>query len=152
MMSTSIHEASRAAAAIMLGRPVEYVWRETGHALVGDEVGQCRAPIPDEVQCRELVVSLIGYLSEHESNWPPPYERAREERREALATVIRVLHIDERVYEELVELTHAMLSDPDFIRLRDAIARALSRVPRLEREDIEALAAIHLPEEQANAA
>jgi hypothetical protein len=46
MMSTSIHEASHAAAAIMLGRPVEYLWRETGHALVGDEVGHVPRPDP----------------------------------------------------------------------------------------------------------
>jgi hypothetical protein len=119
---------------------------EAGHALVGDEVGRCRAPITDEVQCREVVVSLIGYLSENKPGWPPTYAEACEERLEALATVMRVLHIDERVYEELLEVTREMLRDPDFIRLRDAIARALTAVPRLERSDIEALCrATHTP-------
>jgi hypothetical protein len=141
-MSTSVHEASHAVAAIMLGRPVEHLWRETGHALAGDEVGHCRAPILDEVQCRELVVSLIGYLSENKPGWPPTYADACEEPLEALATLIRVLHIDECVYEELVEVAREMLRDPDFIRPRDAIARALTAVPRLEREDIEALCLI----------
>jgi hypothetical protein len=77
--------------------------------------------------------------------WPPPYERACEERREALATVIRVLHIDEPTYEEIVEVTRDLLRDPDFVRVRDVIARALRAVPRLEREDIEALCLIAGP-------
>jgi hypothetical protein len=49
-------------------------------------------------------------------------------------------------------LTRDMLAEPDFIRLRDAIARALAAVPRLEAKDIEALAAIYLPEEEQETA
>ncbi len=44
-----------------------------------------------------------------------------------------------------------MLADPDFIRIRDSIARALATVPRLEREDVEALCQVHgfpIPERQ----
>ena len=36
-----------------------------------------------------------------------------------------------------------MLADHDFIRLRDAIARALAVVPRLEAEDLQAVAALY---------
>ena len=36
-----------------------------------------------------------------------------------------------------------MLANQDFIRLRDAVARALSAVPRLEAEDLAALASIY---------
>ena len=54
----------------------------------------------------------------------------------------------EEVYEQLVELARDMLADPDVMRLRDALARALRRAPRLEREDVVALAAIHKPESE----
>jgi hypothetical protein len=43
------------------------------------------------------------------------------------------------------ELVRDMLTDTEFTPLRDAIERALTAVPRPEAEDIEALAAIHLP-------
>jgi hypothetical protein len=59
--------------------------------------------------------------------------------------VIRVLPIDEPTYEEIVEVTRDLLRDPDFVRVRDVIARALRAVPRLEREDIEALCLIAGP-------
>jgi hypothetical protein len=43
-----------------------------------------------------------------------------------------------------------MLADPDVTRLRDAIARALRAVPRLDAEAIEQLAAINpLPVERS---
>jgi hypothetical protein len=51
-------------------------------------------------------------------------------------------------YADAVQAAHEMLGDPTFIRLRDAIARALSAVPRLEAEDIETLARIHRQKEQ----
>ena len=43
------------------------------------------------------------------------------------------------IYADLVQASRELLADPDFIRLRDAIARALAVVPRLERDDVEAL-------------
>ncbi len=57
-------------------------------------------------------------------------------------------------YKEVVGLVRDVLADEDFRRLRDAIARALSAAPRLEREDLTALAAIYPIREQetANAA
>jgi hypothetical protein len=86
-----------------------------------------------------MVICLIGYLSTGTPGWPPPYEDARSERLEGLATIIRILDVNESQYERFVELTRKLLADEHFIRLRDAIARALTAVPRLEREDIEAL-------------
>ena len=56
--------------------------------------------------------------------------------------MLRLLGATQEVYEQLVELARDMLADPDVIRLRDALARALRRAPRLEREDVEALAGI----------
>lgn len=52
-----------------------------------------------------------------------------------------------------VQFCCELLEDPDFIVLRDAIARALDRVPRIERETIERLAAIYLtPSEEGEMA
>jgi hypothetical protein len=60
--------------------------------------------------------------------------------------------VTEAIYRDLVDITRDLLADPDFLRLRNAIARALHYVPRLEREDVEALARIHLPESTKEAA
>ena len=91
-------------------------------------------------------------MGDDQEGWPPPYELARTEQRERLGIVIRRLGVDEDDYNEVVELVRDMLADEDFQRLRDAIARALSAAPRLEREDIEALAAIYPIKEQETAA
>lgn len=148
-MSTAIHEASHAAAALTLGRPVDWVWRTDGLELNGDVVGQCRSPLRGRrIEASQVVIALAGYWSEREPNWPPSWPDAREEKREALGFVLAELRATEQIYQDLVEITRDMLADPDFIRLRDAIARALRHVPRLEREDIEALARIHLPDRE----
>lgn len=149
--STARHEASHAAACVLLARPVEFVERTPGHGFAGEEVGKCLAPIPGEIRGRELVVALAGYWSEETSNWPPTYEEACTESREAVATIVRVLGVTEEIYADLVQATRELLADPEFIRLRDAIARALTVVPRLEREDVEALCRatnIPIPEEE----
>ena len=144
-MSTEVHEAGHVACAILLGRRVDYTWRETGHALVGEELGHARIPI-DKREISQVAICLVGYLTTAEAGWPPDYEQARDEMRERLGLVVRRLGLSRDVYEQLVELTRDVLVDPDFIRLRDAIARALTVVPRLECEDIEALCrATHIP-------
>jgi hypothetical protein len=147
-MSTAIHEASHAACAIMTGRYVAHVLLEVGHVRGGEQLGHCRVPIADRIELSQLPLALIGYMSQGTPGWPPSFEDALDEELEALGIVLLRLGVDEETYEEIVEMTRRMLADADFIRLRDAIARALSSVPRLEREDMEALAAIHLPKEQ----
>ena len=141
-MSTAVHEASHAAACLFLERPVEFVYVSPGFGWPGEEVGRCRAPIPrrEGVQARDLGVALVGYMAEDDPDWPPPYERAMIEDREALATLIRVLDVNPEQYEEVVLVTRNLLADPYFRRLRDVIARALCACPRLESDDLAALA------------
>jgi hypothetical protein len=59
-MSVEVHEASHCAAALLLGRRVEHVWREVGHSLVGDTVGQCKAPIGDRIEASQVPIAVIG--------------------------------------------------------------------------------------------
>jgi hypothetical protein len=100
---------------------------------------------------RRSIVNLVpahrqhqrDLVREHVPDWPPPWPDCLTERREALGRVLRALGASEKTYEMCVDLARDMLTDPGFIRLRDAIARALHQVPRLEREDIEALARIY---------
>ena len=146
MSDTATHEASHAAAAITLGREVEWVWRTDGLAFAGETVGQCRAPVAERVEASQIVICVIGYLSEGEDGWPPPWPEALEEPREALGRVLTLLGATEEIYTECVGIARAMLADPQVLRLRNALARALYRVPRLEREDIQAIAAIYKPE------
>jgi hypothetical protein len=149
-MSVARHEASHAACAILLGRRVEHTWREIGLTQPGDTVGQARIPVGEQIEMSQLAICLIGYMSENEPGWPPDYEDACGERREALGKVIHLLEVNREAYEACVEIVRDMLADTDlFIPLRDAIERALGVVPRLEAEDIEALAAIHLQEQEA---
>jgi hypothetical protein len=138
-VSTTLHESSHAAAAITLGRPVDWIWRTAGLEVAGDVVGKCRAPVGDQIGASQVAVCLVGYLSEGEPGWPPPWPDCLSEPRERLGLVLSELGVTERIYRDMVELTRDMLADPRFIRLRDAIARALEQVPHLEREDIEAL-------------
>jgi hypothetical protein len=149
-MSASVHEASHCVAAIMLGRPVEYLWCETGLTLPGETLGHARIPIGERIELSQLPIALIGYMSTDARGWPPNFEDACNEDLEALATIIRSLGVTREAYESCVELARDLLADPDFLRLRDAIARALSRSPRLEAEDVEALAAIYLPEKESS--
>ena len=146
-MSTELHEASHAAAAVLMHRAIEFVEVHPGHALVGEEVGRAYVPVGGSIEANQVPLCLIGYLSEAEPGWPPPWPACLDEPREALGTVLTLLGADQERYEKSVELTRQLLAQPDFIRLRNAIARALSHVPRLEAEDLEALRAIHLPKE-----
>jgi hypothetical protein len=103
------------------------------------------------LEASQVVVALVGYLSEDAPDWPPPWPECLEEKREALGVVLRELGVAEAIYEQLVELARDLLADDDFLRLRNALARALHQVPRLEREDIEALCRVTntpIPREQ----
>ena len=136
---TALHEASHAAAAIFHGQWVDHAWRNVGHSFPGDMIGHARVPTNGEIGPERLVIALAGYMSTDTPDWPPSYEDARTERLEALGTTIRVLEVTEDQYAQFVELTRDLLANEHFIRLRDSIARALTVVPRLEREDIAAL-------------
>jgi hypothetical protein len=138
-VSVHVHEASHVAAAVMLGRPVDHVWIETGHTLPGDTIGSARIPVGERVESSQVPICLVGYMSEDEPDWPPRFEDAHDEKLEALGIVIGFLGLSEELYDELVGIARDMLADPDFVRLRNSIARALAAVPRLEREDVEAL-------------
>jgi hypothetical protein len=148
------HEASHAAAAIALGRDVAYIERDTGATRVGERLGHARIPVDGPIEPSQLVVCLAGYMGDGGEGWPPPWPDALDEPRERLGIVIRRLSLTEADYNEVVGLVRDVLADEDFRRLRDAIARALSAAPRLEREDLAALAAIYPIREQetANAA
>lgn len=148
-MSTAIHEASHAAAAVLMDRAVEFVEVHPGLALAGEELGRARVPLGVSIEANRVPLCLIGYMSEGEPGWPPPWPACLEEPREALGVVLRALGADQDRYEKSIQVTRQLLREPDFIRLRDAFARALSRVPRLEAEDIATLAAIHLEQQGA---
>jgi hypothetical protein len=149
-VSVEVHEASHAAAAIMLGREVESVWRTEGLAFAGEMIGHCGVPI-DRLEASQVVICTIGYMSEDKAGWPPSWPDALEEPLEALGRVLTLLGATKKTYEQLVEIARSMLDDPAFIRLRDAIARALHRCPHLEAEDVQALAAIYQPREEIRA-
>jgi hypothetical protein len=145
---TEIHEASHCAAALMLNRRVDWIWRTAGIELAGDVVGKCRAPVGGRIEASQVPICLVGYLSEDAPDWPPDWPDCLSEKREALGVVLTELGVSEGIYADLVELARDMLADADFIRLRDAIARALRQVPHLEGEDVEALAHIYLPDRE----
>jgi hypothetical protein len=139
---TARHEASHAAMAIVLGREVDHVWRTTSaHSWAGETNGFCFMPFT-RLEFSQLPVILVGYMSVGEPGWPPSFEDAQHEQLEGLGIVVRRLGIGEDDYNEVVELVRELLVDDDFVRLRNAIERALDVVPRLECEDLEALAAI----------
>ena len=91
-------------------------------------------------------IALVGYWSTGTPGWPPTWEDAMDEEPEDLGLVMLHLGVNEERYAQFVEVTRKLMADPLFIRLRNAIARALTHVPVLERQDLEALAAIHLSE------
>lgn len=142
-MSVQVHEASHVAAAIFHRRRVEHVQRTVGHTYVGEELGHALIPVDEGIEADRIVIALAGYAAEGRLDWPPAYAKACEEELESLGTTIRVLDIGEEQYEQFVELTRKLLANEHFLRLRDSIARALSVVPRLEREDVEALCRVH---------
>jgi hypothetical protein len=145
MTETAKHEASHVVCARMLGRRVEYVEREVGFAWPGEQLGFARVPIGERLEVSQVVVCLVGYLSENRDNWPPPWPECLDEPLEGLGMVLVMLGVTEERYSELVDLARNMLVDSKFVQFRDSLARALTAVPRLEREDIEALASIYLP-------
>jgi hypothetical protein len=90
------------------------------------------------------VIRLVGYWSERRwQGWPPDYRTARYESLEDLDIIIDALDLTAEQYERCVTQAQAMLRDPRFTRLRGALARLLAITPRLERGDIERLAAAH---------
>ncbi len=142
MNSTCTHEASHVACAWLLGRDVDYTWRAVGSVWPGETAGRAQIPIEDRIEVSQLPIALVGYMATDTEGWPPSFENALEEKREALGIVLQHLDATPERYARLVAFTEELLADPDFRRLRDSIARALDRVPRLEGETIEQLAAI----------
>ena len=148
-MSVERHEATHAAMAIWLRRPIEYLERYPDHFLPGETMGHCRAPIEGAVEASQVAIALAGYMGEEAPDWPPDFEQARHERLEGLGRLIEILGFDHEQYEAIVAVTHRILDDPDFIRLRDAIERALRHVPRLDAQavrDLTEAAGIPVPE------
>jgi hypothetical protein len=141
--SVAVHEASHCAAGWLLGREVDHTWVATGSVQAGETAGFASLPIGDRVEPSQVVICLVGYWSVDTPDWPPSFEDALSEEREALGRVLRYLGATKQKYDATVEFTRELLEDEQFVRLRDAIARALARVPRIERETIERLAAIH---------
>ena len=151
-MSTELHEAAHAATALWFRRPVAYVWRSSGHSWPGETIGHCRAPVGERIDITQVPIALAGYWADGEEGWPPDFEQAKQEELEALGLVLELLGLDEEQYNRVVALCAEVFGNPDFLRLRDAIARALARAPRLEDGDIEALCIayfIPLPEKEA---
>jgi hypothetical protein len=140
---TAFHEASHAAMAIFLGRPVAYTWRTSGHGWPGETLGHARCPVGERVEASQLPIALCGRMATGEADWPPTFEQAKTEPLEALASVLHLLRLSEDQYDRLVALTARILARPAFKELQSAIARALGTVPRLEAEDIEAIARAH---------
>jgi hypothetical protein len=136
----------------LLGRDVDHTWVAPGIVLPGETLGHARIPIGKRIEPSQLVICLIGYMSENTPDWPPDFEAACTEELEGLWLVMLRLDADEERYYKTVEFCRELLEDPDFIRLRDAIARALGAVPRLERETIERLAAIYIDSDYEEAA
>ena len=109
-------------------------------------------PGREKIEPSQVCVALAGYWSEDAPDWPPDYEQAKQEQLEALSTVLDALNLSEPTYDALVRVTAEIMASPHFRRLRDALARTLSDVPRLDHEDISALArasGFPIPREEA---
>ena len=59
-MSVERHEATHAAMAIWLRRPIEYLERYPDHFLPGETMGHCRAPIEGAVEASQVAIALAG--------------------------------------------------------------------------------------------
>ena len=148
-LSTEAHEANHAAMALWIGRTVNYVERASGHAWAGEDLGFCHCPIGGRLDPSQIAICIAGRMGQ--PDWPPEYAKAREEPLEGLGMVIGRLSLSEEAYDGIVGVVREIMDDPDFQALRDAIARALVVVPRLEAEDIARLAGalnVPVPEEQ----
>jgi hypothetical protein len=142
---TRIHEASHVAMALWLGQRVEWVRVDGDIRFPGEVAGEARIPIGSEVEPSRVAICLAGYLSTGEPGWPPSWPEALCEKREALNVVLKLLHADQEQYGRSVALTRDVLANSDFLRLRDAVARALRRVPHLTGADVEAICRPYLP-------
>jgi len=143
--ATLTHESSHVACALLLHRQVDWVKREVGCTWADEVLGSALIPLVDgHFTTDDVVIRLVGYWSEHRwQGWPPDYRTARYESLEDLDIIIDALDLTAEQYEQLVAQARAMLGDPRFVRLRGALARLLAITPRLERGDIERLAAVH---------
>ena len=141
MRQYELHEAAHAAAAIVLGRRVESVEMTVGHTERDEQMGAAIVPLPEETPLSQLPIVLVGYWSEAGiRGWPPPFEKARTEDLESLDLILLHLGLDEESYDAVVAYTRdTLLTDSDYLKLRDAIHRALRVVPRLEERDLDAL-------------
>jgi hypothetical protein len=144
-VTVAVHESAHVAVALALGRKVDYVRRQGGNLWHDEELGAAGIPLDGgRFQASDLIVRLAGYAAERRwANWPPDYAKACREDLEDLDIIIDALDLTAEQYGQLVQRTEDLLNDPDVSRLQAAIARALTRVPRLEREDIEALRQAH---------
>jgi hypothetical protein len=112
----ALHEAAHAAAALLLGRRVDYVMVETAEVEPGDAMGECRVPIEDGEVCpSQLVIALIPYLLEWRPGWPPSYAVARAERLEAIGRIIAALDLHPVNYQKCVDLARAVVRDRPFL-------------------------------------
>jgi hypothetical protein len=152
MNATAVHEASHCACAYLLNRHVSYTWRALGSVWEDEQLGHANIEIGPTLGPERLVIALIGYLSVNTPGWPPPFEEAVDEELEALGLLLRHLDADPERYRRIVQFTEELLEDPHFIRLRDAIARALTRFHFIDAEAIEDLARINFPEPEGVAA
>jgi hypothetical protein len=138
------HEASHAAAAARLGRPIDFVMRETGDVELGKAQGKTRVPLVEDRDIEEqligqLVISLAGYLLEWRRGWPPPYVGAVAEPLENVGLLIGILDLDRTNYTAITDLTRRLVCDRRFLILRRGIAAALMTTPRLESDDLHAV-------------
>ena len=137
----ALHEASHAAAALLLGRRIEHIEVKRERVPVGGTMGECRVPIGAAgLDVSQLPVALSARMLERK-DWPPPYEDARSERLEALNYLVGGLGLDAPNYDRLVGLARRVVSSPTFLLLRRAIADALiaKESGRLESDDIHEL-------------
>jgi hypothetical protein len=142
-LGTIKHEAAHCAAAVLLGRDVEEV--RVDRPGVTGALGIMRTrELPDGEKYGgiDVLISLVGYLVERRPDWPPRYELAVDEEREALCVLIDVLSIDEERWDDLCELAEEFIAAAEFRRVAGLIERALSRCPALSGADVEDLVAI----------
>jgi hypothetical protein len=105
--------------------------------------------LPDRTErapdLRDLVVQLAGGMVSPDGaseypDWPPtwPILPGRGDQGQVRA-LIRVLGIQQHVYEETVQRTREMVNEPAFRELAYRVSAALDRMPVLSREDLEYL-------------
>jgi hypothetical protein len=88
-----------------LGHRVTHAWRAAGIHFRGEDYGLTGIPSDGEIDGDQLVISLVGYMAEKRTDWPPPWSQAREEELELVGAHVRVHGLDETGYERIVART-----------------------------------------------